>query len=426
MVKETKLYDILGVAPTADDSQLKKAYRKLAMKYHPDKNPDDQAAQEKFKDISGAYEVLSNEDKRKLYDTHGEQGLKEGGGRGGGSGDPFDIFNMFFGGGGGRGGRSRGPQKGKDLVHQLPVTLEQLYNGVTKKLSLQRKICCRKCNGEGIDLQFADRRDKILNCNTCKGQGVILKTRQLGPGMIQQMQSTCDICKGQGDQINPKYKCKECKGAKLSKDKQILEVHVEKGMEEGEKIYFRGQGDEEPGIEPGDVIIILVEKKHDTFERKENDLYMSMEIDLVDALTGMSRSVLTLDDRELIVSSLQGDIIKNEDIKMIRNEGMPMKRNPFEKGNLYIKFSINFPDKNWASKTDLKKLETLLPKRSIPKATVQDDSEEVHIEDAEFRRQNTRQGSYGAQYAQAGFDEDDDPRMGGGHGHGEGVQCQQS
>lgn len=325
MVKETGLYDLLGVSPEADDNQLKKAYRKLAMKYHPDKNKEE-GAQEKFKNISAAYEVLSDPEKRETYNTYGEQGLKEGGGRGGGSGDPFDIFNMFFG-GGGRGGfssRQRGPTKGPDVKHVLPVTLEQMYNGVTKKLSLQKKVCCRACEGEGVAPDFADRKDKILTCPDCRGQGVKMTTRSLGPGMIQQMQSACHACKAQGKSINPKYKCQVCKGAKLSKDKSILEVHVEKGMQEGTKIFFRGEGDEEPGIEPGDVVIVLQEKQHDTFERRENDLYMNMEIDLVDALCGLSRSVMTLDDRQLIVSTLSGEVIKHDDIKMIRGEGMPI------------------------------------------------------------------------------------------------------
>jgi len=423
MVKETGLYDLLGVPTSADDSQLKKAYRKLAMKYHPDKNKEE-GAQEKFKEISAAYEVLNDKDKRELYDAHGEQGLKEGG-RGGGGGDPFDIFNMFFGGGGRGGQRSRGPRKGKDVIHQLPVTLEQMYNGVTKKLSLNRKICCKACDGEGVAKQYADRRDKILTCKTCRGTGMILKTRQLGPGMIQQMQSVCTKCNGEAKQINEEYKCPTCNGSRMGKEKSILEVHVEKGMEEGEKVIFRGEGDEEPGIEAGDVVIVLMEKENETFKRKGVDLYMEMEIDLADSLCGMRRSVMTLDDRELIVTALPGEIIKHGDNKMIRGEGMPHKRNPFEKGNLYIKFLINFPDRNWAGRTNLAALEKLLPSRTIPQADVTEDNEEAILEDPEVRRQGSRsQGGY-SQGGGMAYDEDDDD-MGGAHGHGQGVQCQQS
>ena len=413
MVKETQLYDVLGVAPDADDTQLKKAHRKLAMKYHPDKNKEP-GAEDKFKEISTAYEVLKDKDKRSIYDKYGVQRLKESGGRGGG-GDPSDILNFFFDGGRGRGGPRR-PRKGKNVTHQLPVTLEQMYNGVTKKLSLNRKILCPKCDGEGVGAEFADRRDKIQRCSTCNGRGIILKQRQLGPGMIQQMQSQCHVCGGEGERINPKYVCKGCKGEKLGKDKSILEVHVEKGMEEGQKIVFHGQGDQEPGIEAGDVVIILIEKKHDTFERKERDLHMKMEIDLVDALCGLRRSVMTLDDRELIVSSLPGEIIKDNETKMIRGEGMPMKGNPFEKGNLFVHFSVVYPTNEWAQSAKLQELEKLLPRRSIPQAALHDDAEEVHVEDPEIRRSGQRR------YAHAGGMGDSDDE---GGTQGQGVQCQQ-
>jgi len=415
MVKETRLYDVLGVSPTADENTLKKAYRKLAMKYHPDKNQGDPKAQEKFKEISEAYGVLSESDKRQLYDAHGEQGLKEGGGRGAGfgGGDPFDIFNMFFGGGGG-GPRRRGPQKGKDVVHQLGVTLENLYNGVTKKLSLQKKILCCACTGTGVQPEFSDRRDAIQTCQTCRGQGMVIKTRQIGPGMMQQMQSVCHKCHGEGKTMNAKYTCKTCNGNKTTKERKILEIHVEKGMEEGHKIMFRGEGDQEPDIEPGDVVIILIEKKHEVFERKGQNLIMEMDIDLVEALCGFRRAVQTLDsehDREIVVTCLPGEIIKHGDIKMVVGEGMPYRGNPFERGNLVIKYSVNFPSKDWAHSTDLNALEALLPKRTIPQADLTDDREEVMLED--FVAQSSRGNQSRA------YDDDEDYEQ-----DGQRVQCQ--
>merc|ERR1711912_201061 len=307
------------------------------------------------KEISEAYGILSDKDKRTTYDNYGEQGLREGGGgRGGGfgGGDPFDIFNMFFQGGGGMGGgRHRGPRKGKDVVHQQGVTLENLYNGCTKKLSLQKKVLCGKCDGSGVAAEFADRRDAIQTCATCRGQGMVIKTRQIGPGMMQQMQSVCPKCNGEGQIMNHKYTCKACNGNKTTKERKILEIHVEKGMEEGHKITFRGEGDQEPDIEPGDVVIVLIEKKHDVFQRKNQELIMEMDIDLVDALCGFKRSVNTLDDREIIVTAIPGEIIKEGDIKMVTGEGMPERsRLSQQRGNLVIKFSVNFPNTTWATK----------------------------------------------------------------------------
>jgi DnaJ family protein A protein 1 len=149
MVKETRFYDLLGVKPNASDSDLKKAYRKSALQYHPDKNSSPEAG-EKFKEISMAYEVLSNPEKRRIYDQHGEQGIKEGGGGGHGFSSPMDIFDMFFGGGFGGGGRPRGPRRTKNIMHQLSVSLEDMYNGTTRKLALQKNVICDSCEGKFV------------------------------------------------------------------------------------------------------------------------------------------------------------------------------------------------------------------------------------------------------------------------------------
>lgn len=206
MVKESKFYDILGVTPDADESTLKKAYRKLALKYHPDKNPD---AGEKFKEISMAYEVLSDPEKRRIYDQHGEQGIKEGGGGGGGFHSPMDIFDMFFGGGGGGMGGRRGPRRTKNLMHQLGVSLEDMYNGTTRKLALQKNVICGDCEGVG------GKSGAVQKCPTCRGTGMQVRIHQLGPGMMQQIQSMCSECQGQGERIDPKLRCKKCVGRKV-------------------------------------------------------------------------------------------------------------------------------------------------------------------------------------------------------------------
>lgn len=300
MVKETAYYDLLGVQPNATPDELKKSYRKLALKYHPDKNPEKDAA-EKFKQISQAYEVLADAKKRDVYDQGGEQALKEGGGSDGSFSSPMDIFDMFFGGGGGR--RGKKDNKGKDVIHQLSVTLEDLYNGTTRKLALQKNVICDKCEGRG------GKQGAVQKCTTCKGTGSQVILNQLGAGMYQQIHTTCRECDGNGEKINPKDMCKTCNGKKIVHERKILEVHIDKGMEDGQKIHFYGEGDQSPGLEPGDIIIILEEKDHSIFKRKDMDLFMKMELNLNEALCGFKRTIKTLDNRILVISLLPGKFL---------------------------------------------------------------------------------------------------------------------
>jgi len=413
MVKETKFYDVLGVQPTADDNALKKAYRKLAMKYHPDKNPE---AGDKFKEISMAYEVLSNPEKRKLYDQAGEQGIKEGGSGGGGGMNPMDIFDMFFGGGGGgdpfgRGGgfgRQRGPRRTKNLVHQLSVSLEDMYNGTVRKLALQKNVICDGCEGVG------GKPGAVQKCPNCRGTGMQVRIQQLGPGMMQQIQSMCGECHGEGERVDPKLRCKKCNGRKVNRERKILEVSVDKGMEDGQKVTFSGEGDQEPGLEPGDIIIVLDEKAHALFKRNGQDLIMKMDISLTEALTGLKKAVKTLDDRTLVIQTVKGEVIKSGDLKMVRGEGMPQYRNPFEKGRLIIQFNVVFPPSLEPSVAE--KLASILPPADEP--ILPDEVDEVDLNDfdpeADRQQQHHRMGH-------GHYDDDDE----GHHGHpgGPGVQC---
>jgi len=398
MVKDTKLYDELGVAPEATFDQIKKAYRKLALKFHPDKNPDAEAA-EKFKEISAAFEVLGDEKKRALYDKVGVEGLKEGG-SGGEFHSPFDIFDMFFG-----GGRRRAPgekEKGKDTVHQLKVTLEELYNGVTRKMALQKNIICPSCNGIG------GKEGSVQKCGNCRGSGIEIKLRQIGPGMVQQIQQPCKKCDRRGEVIPDADRCRKCNGNKVVKDKKILECEVQPGMKDGQKIVFSGEGDQAPNIEPGDVVIVLDEQEHSTFKRKGIDLHLTMKIDLVDALCGFSRVIDTLDKRKLLITSNPGEVIDPKQLKSVMEEGMPHYRHNF-KGNLIIKFDVQFPKENWIGVDQLPQLEKFLPARE--KYPVADLSEEVHLEKVPDRRESahSRQG-----HRHSGY----------GHGHGHGGHYQ--
>jgi len=402
MVKETGYYDTLGVKPTATGDELKKAYRKLALKYHPDKNPNEG---ERFKLISQAYEVLSDEQKRKIYDQGGEQALKEGGGGGHGGGgmfsSPMDIFDMFFGGGGGRRGGAR-ERRGKDVVHQMNVTLRELYNGTKRKLSLQKHIICPKCNGVG-------GKKPPESCPACKGSGRQVRIQQLGPGMVSQMQTTCGECRGAGERVSAKDRCKHCDGKKVVQERKILEVDVDKGMSDGQKIVFSGEGDQEPNIEPGDIIIVLDEAEHETFKRRGTDLIMTMKISLAEALCGFKRPIKTLDNRDIVISTIPGEVIKHDCIKCVMEEGMPTYKSPFEKGRLIIAFEVDFPDS--LSVKNIEQLEKILPSR--PACDIPADSVAAHMSafDPSQQRRRGGRGMY------AGDDEDEGQRH---------VQCQTS
>ncbi|KAI1904461.1 hypothetical protein AGOR_G00005880 [Albula goreensis] len=394
MVRETGYYDLLGVKPKASLDEIKKAYRKLALKYHPDKNPSEG---EKFKLISQAYEVLSDPKKRDLYDHGGEQAIKEGGMGGGDFSSPMDIFNMFFGGG----GRMQRERRGKNVVHQLGVTLEEVYSGATRKLGLQKNVICEKCDGYG------GKKGALEKCSNCKGRGVQIQVQQIGPGMIQQIQSMCPDCQGQGERFNSKDRCKNCNGHKVERKKKILEVHIDKGMKDGQKITFHGEGDQEPGLEPGDVIIVLDQKDHPVFQRQGDNLIMKMEIKLVEALCGFKKTIRTLDDRVLIITSPAGQVIKHNDIKCVQGEGMPLHRDPYERGQLIVQFIVEFPEKGWLPEDMLPQLEALLPPRE--ELMITDDMEEVELSDADL---NSQRRSYSGE----AYEEDESPRGG--------VQCQ--
>ncbi|KAK3154811.1 hypothetical protein QOZ80_2BG0195370 [Eleusine coracana subsp. coracana] len=199
---------------------------------------------EKFKELSQAYEVLNDPEKREIYDQYGEDALKEGMG-GGSSSDfhsPFDIFEQLFQGGGGFGGgssRGRRQKRGDDVVHTMKVSLEDLYNGTTKKLSLSRNALCKKCKGK------ESKSGAAGTCHGCRGAGMRTITRQIGLGMIQWMNTICPECEGSGEMISDKDKCPSCKGSKVTQEK-VLEVHIEKGMQHGQKIVFQGEADEAP------------------------------------------------------------------------------------------------------------------------------------------------------------------------------------
>jgi DnaJ family protein A protein 2 len=337
-MSESDYYARLGVKRNATAEEIKKGYRKLALKYHPDKNPSREAS-EQFKLLSEAYEVLINDEKRSIYDKYGEEGLKEGGFR---HGNARNIFEQFFSGGpfgfsSHFGGNE--PQRQKDMVKQLDVSLEELYNGKTRKMKITRRIICKACDGNGTKVKGAN-----VQCVSCNGRGVKIVTQQLGPGMISQSQSVCNICRGSGKSIRPQDRCPSCSGEKTVPEEKIVEVHVEKGMKNGDKIVLYGEADEEPGVPTGNIMFIIRQKPHTTFQREGHDLITVKKILLVDALCGFEQIITHLDGRVLLLKSQPGEVIKPEEIKEIRSEGMPIHKTPYQKGNLYVKFEVTFPD----------------------------------------------------------------------------------
>ncbi|XP_077247002.1 dnaJ protein homolog [Tasmannia lanceolata] len=303
----TKYYEILCVSKGASQDELKKAYKKAAIKNHPDKGGDS----EKFKELAYAYEVLSDPDKREIYDQYGEDALKEGMGGGGGSHNPFDTFESFFGGGAFGGGSSRGrrQKQGEDVVHTLKFSLEDLYNGTSKKLSLSRNVLCPKCKRKGSKSGASGR------CYGCQGSGMKVKTRQIGLGMIQQMQHVCPECRGSGEVISEKDKCTQCKGNKVTQEKKVLEVHVEKGMQHGQKIVFQGEADEAVSNISTDIVFVLQLKEHPKFKRKFDDLYVEHTLSLTEALCGFQFALTHLDGRQLLIKSNMGEVIKPDEMR---------------------------------------------------------------------------------------------------------------
>jgi len=334
-VKETEFYERLGVSENATLDEIKKAYRKLAVKYHPDKNPGDKEAEEKFKEISEAYEVLSNEEKRSNYDRFGKGGLQGGGGV-----DPFDLFSSFFGGGmfGGGGGGSHGPKRTKDIVTAVKVKLNDIYNGKVKKMRITRNIICNTCHGTG-----SKDGKSVSKCSDCNGEGIKLIVRQLGPGMFQQIRTVCPTCEGKGEVIPEGKRCGECDGKKVMKDTKIVQVEIDKGVREGKKIVLPGEADQEPGSETGDIVFVIQEEPQELFKRSGDDLIMEKDILLIDALTGYSFKINHLDERPVIIEIKPGDIVKPDDIKECTGLGMPVYTKPYEYGSLFVKFNVVFP-----------------------------------------------------------------------------------
>ena len=292
-------YEVLGVSKGASQEEIKKAYRKKAVQFHPDKNPDDQAAEDKFKEVGEAYEILSDDQKRAAYDQMGHAAFQGGGGGGGGfpgAVDPFDLFNQVFGGGGGSGGgvfeqffgggQSRDPsgaQRGSDLRYDMEIKFEEAVLGCEKRISVTKLDGCVTCDGSG-----ATKGTGRKTCATCGGHGQVISQR----GFFR-MQQTCQECEGQGTILeNP---CRDCRGSGRVEKKSKIPLKVPEGVSTGTRLRCAGKG--EAGVRggsSGDLYVVLHVQPHEIFDRDEDDLLCEVPISFVTAALGGELKVPTL------------------------------------------------------------------------------------------------------------------------------------
>lgn len=325
-------YQILEVSRKATASELKKAYRKLSLKYHPDKNsaPD---AQQKFAELSVAYDVLSDEGKRKIYNQGGEEAVAKQEQRDNQPAhDPFSIFENF-GFGGGMGGRQQQEQRTPNVEVPVRVTLRQLYVGEILDASYDRQVMCTEASS-------CEKKN-----NNCHGPGISMRQQQLAPGFVQNIQVRDDSCVARGKSwLN---NCKRCPNGPTEAEEISLTVDIQPGMQEGDTIKFEGVADEAAGHIPGDLIFILRQIPDALYSRRGNDLYMTVHISLVEALIGFRKTFFHVDGHEVVVE--KNDVTYCSEVFVVRGEGMPIRGNKSRKGDLYATLEIGFP-RNFSQK----------------------------------------------------------------------------
>ncbi|KAF9939414.1 DnaJ- protein scj1 [Mortierella alpina] len=333
-------YEVLGVKRTATVKEIKKQYKVLSKKYHPDKNQNgnDKEVHEKFVEVAAAYEVLSDSEKRSIYDRYGEEGLKQQQGQGQGFHDPFDIFAQFFG-GGHRHQHAEQERRGPEMRLELEVTLEELYSGKSIEIEVSKQIVCPHCSGSG-----ARSSEDVVTCSTCQGQGVRIVKHMLAPGMFQQFRQTCDQCGGQGKTI--RAHCPVCEGTKVQRGSEQLTVVIEPGLADGSTIVFDREADEGPDVIPGDVVFEVRTRPHATFERRQHSLYTYVTITLEQALLGFNLEIKHLDGKSIKLT--RGESVTPYGyVQTLKGQGMPIKgpRGDQQFGDLFVEYKIAFPEK---------------------------------------------------------------------------------
>lgn len=346
MAEKRDYYEVLGLKKGASDEEIKKAFRKLALKYHPDRNPDNKEAEEKFKEINEAYSVLSDPDKKSKYDKFGHAGVDPNAGFGGAGGfggfgdfDFGDIFSDMFGGGfGGFGGRSssgnNGPQRGADLQKDITIEFEEALFGCKKEIQITKNVRCRTCNGEGAAPGTSRR-----TCDQCGGTGRITQIRKTILGQMQ-TQSVCNKCGGSGQIIDTP--CQDCHGAGYVRKKVKINVNIPAGVDKDSVIPLRGQGEPGPNGGPeGDLYIIINVRPHSTYKRRGDDLYLEMPIRFDQAALGAKLQVPGFG--ETYTYTLPAGSQSGQNFRL-KGKGAINPRSG-RKGDLYVTIRVEIPTK---------------------------------------------------------------------------------
>ncbi len=337
-------YEVLEVDRNANETDIKKAYRKLALKYHPDKNPDDHTAEDKFKEAAEAYEVLSNADKKAKYDRYGHAGLggASGGGNYGGGMSMDDIFSQFgdifggafggFGGSGGSSSRGRRVNKGSNLRVKVKMNLQEIATGVEKKIKVSKYVSCKHCSGSG-----AENGGSYANCSTCHGSGHVTRVTSTFLGQMQTT-ATCPTCGGEGRIITKK--CNHCQGNGVVRDEEVIPINIPAGVAEGMQLSLSGKGNAgaRGGI-PGDLIVLIEEDKHSELERDGNNLIHNLFISVSDAALGSQVEVPTVDGKarlKISPGTQPGKVLR------LKGKGLPSV-NSYGNGDLLVNVNVWIP-----------------------------------------------------------------------------------